>query len=266
MKFPALFDMTDRVSCVTGAASGLGLAITEVLAAAGAHVMMVDLDAGALDVESARLRAEGLSVETIVLDVAQLDGFEAALNDIVARYGRLDAVFANAGISAGPGYALSETGRIEHLQRATWEQVLTINLTAATWAIKAAAKHMCAQGSGRIVVTASIGGIRAEPFVGYAYAATKSAMLNVVRQAAMELAPHNVLVNAIAPGPFLTNIAGGRLHREPEVASQFAASVPLGRLGLPDEIKGLALLLASPAGSFITGTVIPIDGGATAAV
>jgi len=168
MKFPTLFDMTGRVSCVTGAASGLGLAIAEVLAAAGSHVMMVDLDAAALETESARLRTEGLSVDAIVLDVAQLDGFEAALDDVVARYGRLDAVFANAGISAGPGFALSETGRIEHLQREKWEQVLTINLTAATWAIKAAAKHMCAQGSGRIVVTASIGGIRAEPFVGYA--------------------------------------------------------------------------------------------------
>jgi NAD(P)-dependent dehydrogenase (short-subunit alcohol dehydrogenase family) len=73
-----------------------------------------------------------------------------------------------------------------------------------------------------------------------------------------------VRVNAIAPGPFLTNIAGGRLHREPEVAGKFAATVPLGRLAQPDEIKGLALLLASPAGSFITGAVIPIDGGSTA--
>jgi len=85
-----------------------------------------------------------------------------------------------------------------------------------------------------------------------------------VRHAAVELAPYNVRVNAIAPGPFLTNIAGGRLHREPDIARRFAESVPLGRMAQPDEIKGLALLLASPAGSFITGTVIPIDGGVTA--
>ena len=123
---------------------------------------------------------------------------------------------------------------------------------------------MKAQRSGRIIVTSSIGGIRAEPMVGYAYAATKAAVSNLVRQAALELAPYNVLINAIAPGPFLTNIGGGRLHREPETAQSFAEMVPLGRLARPDELKGLALLLASPASSFITGAVIPIDGGVTA--
>jgi NAD(P)-dependent dehydrogenase (short-subunit alcohol dehydrogenase family) len=120
------------------------------------------------------------------------------------------------------------------------------------------------QGSGRIVVTSSIAGLRAEPPCGYAYVATKAAVINLVRQAALELAPFNVLVNGIAPGPFLTNIAGGRLRREPERHAEFAASVALKRLAQPDEIKGLALLLASPAGSFITGVVIPIDGGSTA--
>ena len=94
--------------------------------------------------------------------------------------------------------------------------------------------------------------------------AAKAAINNIVRHAAVDLAPYNVRVNAIAPGPFLTNIAGGRLQREPEAAKKFTAMVPMGRIAVPDEIKGLALLLASPAGSFITGTVIPIDGGTTA--
>jgi NAD(P)-dependent dehydrogenase (short-subunit alcohol dehydrogenase family) len=118
--------------------------------------------------------------------------------------------------------------------------------------------------SGSIVVTTSIAGIKAEHLVGYGYLAAKAALNNIVRQAALELARHNVRVNAIAPGPFLTNIGGGRLHREPDVVKKFTDMVPLGRLGNTDEIKGLALLLASPAGSFITGAVIPIDGGATA--
>jgi len=126
------------------------------------------------------------------------------------------------------------------------------------------AQAMRKRRAGRIIVTSSIGGTRAEPLVGYAYAATKAAIINLVRQAAMELAPFDVLVNGIAPGPLLTNTAGGRLHREPEARAKFAAMVPLGRLGMPEEIKGLALLLAAPAGSFITGTVIPIDGGTTA--
>jgi NAD(P)-dependent dehydrogenase (short-subunit alcohol dehydrogenase family) len=89
-------------------------------------------------------------------------------------------------------------------------------------------------------------------------------MGNVVRQAAVELAPHNIRVNAIAPGPFYTNIRGGVMFKDPDVVKRFEEMVPMGRCAQPDEIKGLALLLASPAGSFITGTVIPIDGGTTA--
>lgn len=100
--------------------------------------------------------------------------------------------------------------------------------------------------------------------VGYAYAATKAAVANLVRQAAIELGPFNVLVNAIAPGPFRTNIAGGRMHSDREVERVFAKSCPLGRVAEPDEIKGLALLLASPAASYMTGAVIPIDGGTLA--
>jgi NAD(P)-dependent dehydrogenase (short-subunit alcohol dehydrogenase family) len=103
----------------------------------------------------------------------------------------------------------------------------------------------------------------AEPNVGYPYAATKAAVVNLVRQAAVELARHNVLVTGIAPGPFRTNIGGGRIA-DPEVARYFEDIVPLKRIAMPDEIKGLALLLASPASSFMTGVTVPIDGGATA--
>ena len=117
--------------------------------------------------------------------------------------------------------------------------------------------------SGSIVVTGSIAGMHAESYVGYPYIATKAAVHNVVRQAAIELAPFDVRVNAIAPGPFLTNIRGGIMRKDPEVAKRIAATVPLGRVAKTDEIKGLALLLASRAGSFITGAVIPIDGGAS---
>ena len=139
-----------------------------------------------------------------------------------------------------------------------------VNLTGIFATLQAASIPMKAQRSGRIVVTASVAGLKAEKPVGYAYAATKAAVINLVRQASRELAPHNVLVNAIAPGPFFTNIAGGRLHRDPEVVKMFADAVPLGRIAQPEEIQGLALLLASGASSFITGTVIPIDGGISA--
>jgi NAD(P)-dependent dehydrogenase (short-subunit alcohol dehydrogenase family) len=144
------------------------------------------------------------------------------------------------------------------------QRVVDINLKAAIYTMQFAVPHMKRQKSGSIVVTTSIAGIKAEPAVGYPYVATKAAMGNVVRQAAVELAPFNIRVNAIAPGPFYTNIRGGVMYKNPEVVRRFEEMVPLGRCAQTDEIKGLALLLASPAGSFITGAVIPIDGGTTA--
>src|SRR5437867_12846864 len=127
--------------------------------------------------------------------------------------------------------------------------------------MRAAAAVMKPQRSGRIVVTASTAGLRTDPMVGYSYAVTKAAVISAVREAALELAPHGVHVNAIAPGPIRTRIGGGVLPSK-EIEQLWAATVPLGRMGEPDEIKGVALLLASPASSFVTGAVIPVDGGA----
>jgi len=263
MKAEALFDVRGRVALVTGAASGLGLAMAEVMAENGAHVALADKNEAALARETARLKAAGGAVEPVVVDVADLAALSAAVASVAARHGRLDVAFANAGISAGPSFMTAE-GAIEAVQPAKWSEVLQVNLTSVFETMRAASIPMKRQKSGRIVVTASVAGLKAERMVGYAYAATKAAVINIVRIAALELAPFNVMVNAIAPGPFLTNIAGGRLHRQPEIARQFERIVPLGRMADPKELKGLALLLASPASSFITGTVIPIDGGISA--
>jgi NAD(P)-dependent dehydrogenase (short-subunit alcohol dehydrogenase family) len=263
VKAEQLFDVSGRVALVTGAASGLGLAFTEVLCANGAKVTMVDVERGALEAAAAKLRAAGHEVTPVTADVADAAALRAAVDETAKRSGRLDIVFANAGMSAGPGYG-TEAGQLANVQPETWQRVLDVNLTSVFRTIQAAAAHMKPRKSGRIIVTASIAGLRAEAPCGYAYAATKAAVINLVRQAAMELAPHNVMVNAIAPGPFLTNIAGGRLHRDPDAVKMFEAMVPLGRIARTDEIKGLALFLASGASSYVTGTVIPIDGGATA--
>jgi NAD(P)-dependent dehydrogenase (short-subunit alcohol dehydrogenase family) len=260
----ALFNVEGHVAFVTGAASGLGLAFAEVMAENGASVVLADIDADGLERQAARLRAAGGAAEHAVLDIADAEALRAAIDRTVGRHRRLDAVFANAGVSAGPGFAVNESGRLENIDPANFRRVLDVNLTATILTMKYAASHMKERRSGSIVATTSIAGIAAEPLVGYAYAASKAAVGNVVRQAAVELAPFSVRVNAIAPGPFFTNIGDGRLHREPGLVEAFSQLVPMGRIAKPDEIKGLALLLASPAGSYITGTVIPIDGGATA--
>jgi len=258
-----LFDIRNHVMIVTGAASGLGLAMSEVLTEYGAVVAMADIDEARLREAAARLRKAGGHVEPAPLDVTDTKALKAFIDGVAARHGRLDAVFANAGISSGAGFAMPGGQGIADVARETWDKILAINLTSVFETVRAASVPMVKQKRGRIVVTASIAGLHAEVLVGYPYIAAKAGVANLVRQAARELGPHNVLVNAIAPGSFRTNIAGGRLN-DPAVAALWAKQNPLGRIAEPHEIKGLALYLASPASSYLTGTVIPIDGGATA--
>ena len=257
-----IFDVSGAIVIVTGGASGLGLSIAEVMAANGARVLILDIDEARLDECQAKFRAAGLALDVGKLDVADIPALRDAIHAAAERYGRIDAVFANAGISAGSG-PFTESGQIANVSEERWNHVLQINLTAVFATIQAASVHMKRQRGGRIVVTASVAGLRAERHVGYAYVATKAAVVNLVRHAAIELAEFGVCVNGIAPGPILTNIAGGKL-RDPEIAKPYIANVPLARLGDPDELKGLALLLGSRASSFITGATIPIDGGMTA--
>ena len=263
MKLADLFDVRGHVAIVTGAASGLGLAYAEVMALNGATVVMTDVNAATLDEHVARLRGEGGAVEGVPLDVSDARALQAVIDGAAERHGRLDCLFANAGVSGGLGTLVSQDGAVDRFDLAIYQRAVDINLTATLMAMRFAVPHMKRRRSGSIVITASIAGMRAEQMCGYGYVAAKAAVINVARQAAVELAPHNIRVNAIAPGPFLTNIGDGRLKKQPELQKLFTDMVPLGRMAQPDEIKGLALLLASPAGGYITGAVIPIDGGAT---
>ena len=262
MRANDLFDMRGEVAIVTGAAGGIGRAIAEVLAANGATLAMLDNNAAALEVSATDIRGAGGAVEAHVVDVVDRNRLRSVIDDIVVRHGACDAFVANAGITGGPNVR-TEPGAIEMVADAAWDQVIATNLSATFYAIQAVAKHMKVRRSGRIVAVASIAGMRGDPMVGYSYAASKAGVVNLVRQASWEFAPFNVTINAIAPGPFRTNIAGGRINK-PEVEAMFAATVPLNRIAHTDEIKGLALLLASRASSYMTGAVIPIDGGTTA--
>jgi NAD(P)-dependent dehydrogenase (short-subunit alcohol dehydrogenase family) len=258
----SLFDLTGRVCFVTGAAKGLGFAMAEVAAEHGATVVLTDIDGDALTAAVQRLKVRELNVQQKIVDVADNDRITEAINETATQFGRLDIVFANAGLSAGPG-PMTDSGAMVNVDMDRWNTLLQINLTSVFITLRAAAPYMQARRSGRMIVTSSIAGLRAERMVGYAYASTKAAVANLVKHAAMELAQYNITVNAIAPGPFRTDIGGGRLHRT-EIAAEFARDIPLGRIAEPEEIKGLALLLASSASSYITGAVIPIDGGAMA--
>jgi NAD(P)-dependent dehydrogenase (short-subunit alcohol dehydrogenase family) len=262
-----LFDVRDVRAVVTGAASGLGFAMAEVLADCGARVTLADIDGELLEQSTRSLEDRGGRVRGSVVDVSDADRVQALFDDVVAADGGVDVVFANAGMATNPGFAVEGGERIDDIDRAAWDTVIGVNLDGVIFTMKSAAAAMRRQGGGRIVVTSSVAGIRPEPVVCYSYIASKAALLNVVRQAALDLAPDNVLVNAICPGPFKgTRIgAGATLDPDPETERQWASTVPVGRMAAPEELKGLVLLLASPAGSFITGAAHVIDGGAAIA-
>lgn len=258
-----VFDVRGLRVVVTGAASGLGLAMAEILAECGAQVTLADVDAERLESATASLAEKGGAVRSFVVDVSDEAQVKALVDDVVTAEGGLDVVFANAGIAAVPGFAVEGGQRLETVERSDWDKVLGVNLNGVLFTMKHAAAVMKRQGAGRIVVTSSNAGLRPEPVVCYGYTASKAAILNVVRQAALELAPHGVHVNAICPGPFKgTRIGGGVTENpEPEMERMWARTVPLGRMGQPEELKGLVLLLASPASSFMTGAAYLIDGG-----
>jgi NAD(P)-dependent dehydrogenase (short-subunit alcohol dehydrogenase family) len=264
MKQAELFNVKDHVAIVTGAASGIGLAYAEVMAENGATVVMAGHNEEALNRHAARLNGMGCKVEAVSLDVVDTDALRALIDGAVERHQRLDALFCNVGIGGGRGFLVDPSGGIEQFDVKAYQRSIDVNITSTLMAMRFAVPHMKRRRSGSIVATSSIAGIRAEPITSYSYVASKAAINNIVRQAAVELAPHNIRINAIVPGPFFTNIGGGRLHRDKEVVKLFEDLVPMGRVANTDEIKGLALLLASPAGSYLTGACIPIDGGATA--
>jgi NAD(P)-dependent dehydrogenase (short-subunit alcohol dehydrogenase family) len=264
MKAAELFDIKGQVAVVTGAASGIGLAYAEVMAENGARTMLMDMDSDNLATVAGRLRDAGCEVDHIALDVSDTARLGEALDRTVKQWGRLDIVFANAGASGGPGFGLTPDGRIENADLARYDRTIEVNQQSVFHTIRLAAAIMRRQRSGSIIATSSIAGLRSEAMVSYGYAAAKAAVNNIVRHAACDLAADNVRVNAIAPGAFYTNIGGGHLRQKPEVERIFAAVSPMNRIAETHELKGLALLLASRAGSFITGAVIPCDGGSTA--
>jgi len=260
-----MFSVKGLATVVTGAASGIGFAYAEVMADHGARVTLLDLNPARLEEAAASLRAKGGDVRSQVVDVTDRPAMYAAFDAAAAAHGGVDVVFANAGIDAGPGFLTPEgqrcaEGALEVLDEAHWDAVIATNLSSVFTTLRAGVRHMKPRGRGRIIVTTSNAAIINEAIVGTPYMPAKAGAASLVRQAAMELARYNIHVNAIAPGPFVTNIAGGRLRNKAD-REAFEYRVPLHRVAHTDEIKPLALFLASPASSFVTGSQIVIDGG-----
>jgi NAD(P)-dependent dehydrogenase (short-subunit alcohol dehydrogenase family) len=260
------FDIRGRSGLITGAASGIGLAYAEALAEAGAKVSLTDIDGDAAEREAVRLRGMGYEARAAKLDVVDRAGMTKVFDDHASAYGGLDICFANAGIDPGPGFwnpegHRNEDGQIDTAPPERWDRTISINLTGVYDTIRNAARLMKPQGKGSIVATSSNAAVFNEPIVGMPYMPAKAAVAHMVRHVALELAEYGVRVNAIAPGPFVTNIGGGWLQ-DPVVRAAWDSSVPLGRIADTWQIKPLALYLASDASSYMTGSHVVIDGGA----
>jgi NAD(P)-dependent dehydrogenase (short-subunit alcohol dehydrogenase family) len=261
MRTQDLFDVTGLSVLITGGAQGLGRAFAEAMVDNGARVTLLDLDKNVLETAVSELRGRNADVTGVVVDVTDRSAMMEAVDGVVDRLGRLDVVFANAGIDAGAGFlsmtgARDPDGAIEAIPDPLWDKVIDTNLTSMFTTIRAAVRPMKRQNNGRIILTSSIAAIRPGAIVGMPYQISKAGVAHLAKQSALELARYNILVNAILPGPFLTKLT------TPDLEKRFEAGIPLHRVGRPEEIQGLALFLASPASSYVTGTQIVIDGGA----
>ena len=228
--------------------------------------MLIDKDAIGLEAVTRRLKEANVDVCCELADVTSVCDLNRAVDATIAALGGIDIVFANAGVSGGPGFLFQDGSRneaaaIENMDPEFWDRVIATNLGSIFRTIRAVTPTLKQQNGGRIIVTSSISASKTELHVGTAYVASKAAVAQFVRQTARELARWNILVNALAPGPVVTNIAGGRLKRA-EARAPFEAAAPLHRIAMPEDIQGAALFLAPPASRHMTGAELIVDGGA----
>jgi NAD(P)-dependent dehydrogenase (short-subunit alcohol dehydrogenase family) len=271
VKADPLFSVKDYGVIVTGGASGIGLGYAEALATNGAQVTILDLDPKGIDSETRRLKAAGLRVRGEVVDVCDHPALDRAFDAALAAHGRLDVVFANAGIDPGPGFmrasagsatARNSAGMLERYTDERWNHVIDVNLNGIFATLRAGARIMRPQRSGRMIITTSVAAYMCGTLIGAAYTVAKAGAAHLMRQVALELAAYDIAVNAIAPGFFVTNIGGGH-SKDPGLQAELSKVIPMHRVGFPADMAGLALFLASPASAYVTGQQITIDGGWT---
>lgn len=251
-------NLRDRVALVTGAARGIGKAIADLFAVNGAHVVYTDVDEATAR-QSAAASTNGEAMALDVTDAAQVESVVAA---IVRQHGRLDIAVNNAGVNT-----LAHRVPIDQFPQEEWERILRVDLHGVFLVSRAVAAVMRSRKSGRIINIASIAGLvplRLQcPFI-----AAKAGVINLTRGMALELGPHGILVNGIAPGSTLTDGTRQLFYGEDgkfrDSMQQMLAHIPLGRPGTTEEIAHAALFLAAPESSYINGHILTVDGGWTA--
>ena len=253
--------LTDRVAIVTGAGQGIGKAIAVALAQAGAHVAAVDIDAAAAESTASAVTQHGRRGLGLAADVGDISAIDKMTREVIAAFGQVDVLINNAGIT--------RRAYIMDLTEADWDRIMRVNGKGVFFCLQRVAREMIPRRSGAIVNMASIAG---KGFAGASnaiYAASKGAVLGMTRLAALQLARHNINVNAICPGSTVTALSEANLRDRAkeqgvsvdEMQRQRNAAIPLGRPNDPEDIAALAVFLASPGARNITGQSFNVDGG-----
>lgn len=245
-------DLGGQVALVTGAARGLGRLIAETFAEAGATIACIDINEDVLQATVEAIRAAGGQAEAFACDVTDSERVGDTVDQVVKKFGRLDILVNNAGIT--------RDGPLVRMKDDQWDSVLAINLRGTFLFTRAAARPMMKGRRGRIINMASVSGLMGN--AGQTnYSASKAGVIGLTRTVAMELAPRDITVNAVAPGFIETDMTA---KLAPEIIEGVKQRIPLKRMGQPIDIADAALFLASEAGGYITGQVLTIDGGLTA--
>jgi NAD(P)-dependent dehydrogenase (short-subunit alcohol dehydrogenase family) len=250
------YDFTGQVAVVTGAAAGMGLDTARAFAAAGAAVVLSDVNEQALRAASDELTAAGHRALGVTCDVADETQVAALVDRTVAEFGRLDMAYNNAGIMLPLADAAEEPAE-------AFDRVSAVNLRGVWACMKHELRQMREQGSGAIVNCSSLGGLVGNPGRA-AYHATKHGVLGLTKSAALEYAPHGIRINAVCPGTIETPMVADMMASGELTVDDAIAGQPIGRLGRADEIAAAVLWLCSPGASLVVGVALPVDGGYTA--
>jgi len=246
-----LFDIRNQVAMVTGGSSGIGLAIAETLAKAGAKVAIVNRDADAGRSVADRLAGLGGEVRAFPVDVAVKEEVDSAVESIINQFGAIDILVNSAGINI--------RGKTIDYPLSDWKKILDINLTGTFVVCQAVGRHMISRRKGRIINISSVAAL-----VGLldraAYSASKAGVSQLTKVLALEWAPYGITVNAIGPGFIKTHLIAD-LMKDPSFQKKIEDTVPLQRVGETSDLQGIILALCSTGGSYITGQTIYIDGG-----
>ena len=252
----SLFALDGKVAVITGSSRGIGKAIAQRMAQAGARVVISSRKAEACEAVAAAINAahgEGMAL-AIPANISSKNELKFLADEATRQFGAIDILVCNA--ASNPYY-----GPMAGIEDDQFRKILENNVISNHWLINFTAPQMIARRGGAIIIVSSIGGLRGSSVIG-AYNISKAADFQLARNLAVEYGPHNVRVNCIAPGLIKTDFARA-LWDNPETLARATATTPLRRIGEPDEIAGAALFLASQAGSFMTGQALVVDGGAT---